>query len=318
MNRKILSISALLGAIVLTVAPVGSVPLALQQEATIERSFDVGVGGTLEVNASFGSIEIGASSANRLEVTVIREVRERYADDTQQILAEHQVEISESSNGIVVRTEIDDDARDRWRDDYRGTPLNVRFEITVPSTYDVDLETAGGSISVSDLDGEARAETSGGSLTFGNISGTAWGRTSGGSITIGDVGGSVDAETSGGSIRINRSAGEVRAKTSGGGIVVNEVGGTIEATTSGGSVSATITEQPQGDCRLSTSGGSVTVNLASGISLDIDARASGGRVSSDFDVDGSVRRNSIRGSINGGGPQLHLRTSGGSVRIRES
>ncbi len=318
MNRNALAIAALLGAMVLTVAPAGSTPLALQQAATIERSFDVGTGDTLEVDASFGSIEITTSTANRVEVTVIREVRERYDDDTQQILAEHQVEISESSNGVIVRTKVDDDARDRWRDDYRGTPLNVKFEISVPRAYDVNLKTAGGSISVSDLDGEARAETSGGSLTFGNISGTAWGRTSGGSITIGDVGGSVDAETSGGSIHINRSAGEVRALTSGGGIVVNEVGGKIEASTSGGSVDVTLTEQPRGDCRLSTSGGSIEIQLAPGIALDLDASTIGGRVTSDFSVDGTVKRGSIRGSINGGGPQLHLRASGGSIRIRES
>jgi len=65
------------------------------------------------------------------------------------------------------------------------------------------------------------------------------------------------------------------------------------------------------------SGGSVVVTLAGGIAVDIDASSGGGgSVSSDFEVDGRVRRTSIEGAINGGGPQLHLRTSGGSIRIR--
>jgi hypothetical protein len=82
-------------------------------------------------------------------------------------------------------------------------------------------------------------------------------------------------------------------------------------------VSATITRQPTADCRLSTSAGSVVVNVASGIGLDVDASTSIGGVSSDFTVDGRVSRNAIRGSINGGGPELRLRSSAGRIRIRE-
>jgi len=314
-------------------APVNAA--AIQSDATVSRSFDVGAGGTLEVDAAFGSIEITTTSGNRVEVRVVREVRDRYEDDAARILGEHRVEMSQNGNDVVVRAEVDDDARDRWNDDYRTTPLRVRFEVAVPRSYNVDLETRGGNISVEDLEGEVRTETAGGNLSFGSIDGTVWGRTSGGSITlegssgtaevhtsggnidIGNVDADVHAETSGGSIRIERARGEVRAETSGGNITVEEVGGTIEAHSSGGNVTATITSQPTSDCRLSTSGGSVTVNLASGIGLEIDASTSIGGVSSDFAVDGSVSRNAIRGAINGGGPELRLRTSAGSIRIRE-
>lgn len=284
--------------------------------------------------APSGCSNVAAGSS--VDVKVIREVRERYEDDAQQILSEHQVNVSQSGNDIIVTTEVSDRARDRWNDEYRNTRLRVRFEISVPRDYNVDLETAGGNIKVDDLNGDLRSETAGGNLDFGNISGTIWAHTaggnitlegssgsadvstSGGNITIGDVDGDVDAETSGGSIRIERAGGEVHASTAGGNIEVREVGGTIKATTSGGNVSATITRQPAGDCRLSTSAGTVTVTLAEGIAVDVDARTSIGGVSSDFSIDGTVGRNSIRGSINGGGPELHLRTSAGSIRIRRS
>jgi hypothetical protein len=306
-----------------------------QSDATVSRSFDVGAGGTLEVSAAFGSIEITTTSGNRVEARVVREVRDRYDDDSAQILAEHLVDMSQNGNDVTVRAEVSEDARERWKDDYRNTPLRVRLEIAVPASYNVDLETRGGNISVADLDGEVRAETSGGNIEFGNVSGTVWGRTSGGNVTlerssanaevrtsggnieIGDVEGRVVAETSGGSIRIERAGGEVRAETSGGNVTVDDVAGAIDAHSSGGNVTANITRQPASDCRLSTSAGSVTVTVASGIGLDIDASTSIGGVSSDFAVDGRVSRNSISGAINGGGPELRLRTSAGSIRIRE-
>lgn len=65
-----------------------------------------------------------------------------------------------------------------------------------------------------------------------------------------------------------------------------------------------------------TSGGGITVYLADGIGVDLDASSSGGRVDSDFAVDAETKtKSTLVGRINGGGPQLHLRNSGGGVQI---
>jgi len=82
-------------------------------------------------------------------------------------------------------------------------------------------------------------------------------------------------------------------------------------------VSAGITGQPQAPCRLSTSGGSVQVRLSPEVKLDINASTSGGRVHTDFDilVRGNLTGSSLQGKLNGGGPELYLRTSGGNITI---
>lgn len=337
MRRNMIAAASMVAATLLSAAtaiPQPS-PTIGSQQATIDRGLDVGAGGTLDVSASFGSIEVTTDASSRVEVRVVREVRDRYEDDTERILSEHQVEVTQSGNNVAVTAMVSDDARDRWRDEYDGTPLRVRFEISVPRSYNVDLETRGGNIEVSDLDGEVRTETAGGNLTFGDIDGTVWAhtaggniqlesssgsaeiRTSGGNITIGEVEGTVDAETSGGSIHISRAGGEVRAETAGGNVTIDDVAGTVDARTSGGNVAATITAQPAGGCRLETSAGTVTVTLTAGIGFDVDAETSVGGVSTDFSVDGRVSRNALQGTINGGGPELRLRTSAGSIRIRE-
>ena len=109
--------------------------------------------------------------------------------------------------------------------------------------------------------------------------------------------------------------GDVEAHTSGGSITSEDIEGNINAHTSGGSIRVTMTKQITEDASLTTSGGSIVANLNDDIKIDIDASTSGGRVRSEFDVDGRVKKQSIRGEINGGGPRLKLRTSGGSVRI---
>ncbi len=296
---------------------------------TIRKSFDVNEGGTLNLESDLGSIQIDTHPAKTVVVEVIREVRSSAKDKEKDVLKRFTVSFDQRGDEI----EIVGDYERSWH--FGRNPLKVRFIVTVPKKFNVNLKTSGGSISVDDLQGRVDAKTSGGSLNFGNIDGPLWGKTSGGSISledcrgnasvktsggsihIGQVSGDVEAFTSGGTITIKEAQGNVTAKTSGGSIKVKEVAGTINASTSGGSVIAHISRQPESDCSLQTSGGNVEVYLGGGIAVDVDAGTSSGRVECDFDVTvrGKMKKNKLQGKINGGGPELFLRTSGGNVKI---
>jgi DUF4097 and DUF4098 domain-containing protein YvlB len=113
--------------------------------------------------------------------------------------------------------------------------------------------------------------------------------------------------------------GDLLARTSGGGITIGEANGTVDAQTSGGSIKAQLAQQPHADSHLSTSGGGITISIATNVSVDVDARTSGGDVDTDVPVTllGKQDDSSIQGKINGGGPKLVLRSSGGNIRLRK-
>lgn len=304
--------------------------LLAQVEDTVQRSFQVGSGGLLTLRADLGSVRVQSHPGDTVEVEVRRRVRGSAAE-AEEVLRNLRLDIQQRGGDVSVEAEYQ-----RRLFSWGRNPLSLEFNILVPSRYNLDLRTSGGTISVSDLEGEIRAGTSGGSLRFGSIRGPVQARTSGGnielagsegraevstsggSIRIGEVAGDVTAKTSGGSISISRARGSVTAETSGGSIKVEDVSGHLQASTSGGSVTATISEQPRDGSRLATSGGSVNLYLAEHVGLDVDARTSGGRVVTDFPitVQGVLERTSMRGSINGGGPSLTLRTSGGNIHLR--
>jgi DUF4097 and DUF4098 domain-containing protein YvlB len=196
----------------------------------------------------------------------------------------------------------------------------VEYSVTVPEKFNADIETDGGPMSVSGLNGELNARTSGGPITLDGGQGRAVVHTSGGPIVIKNAGGDVDASTSGGPISIDGNLGRVRAHTSGGGIWIKDAAGAIDASTSGGPVSASIVRQPKEDCRLSTSGGGIDVTLTRDIHVDLDAITSGGRVWTNFSVPYSDERHSsqLHAQLNGGGPRLYLRTSGGGISVRRA
>ncbi len=287
-------------------------------EETITKTFSVSPGGTLNVETDLGSIKVEAVERNAVDIRVLQEVRTSSKEKAEKILKDFEIEIYQRGNDVFIRSDYE---RHGWQKfwDNISKHLRVKYIISVPRVYNTDLKTKGGSISVHGTEGRVRSTTSGGSLDFDNIVGDIYGKTSGGSIGIGNVDGDIDIHTSGGSIKIARASGEVEAHTSGGSITVEEVMGAIQAHTSGGSVKAYIASQPASSCRLSTSGGSITVYMKDDVAVDINAKTSGGRVHTDFPmtIKGKIDKRSLYGTINGGGPELYLRSSGGSIYIRE-
>ena len=286
----------------------------------VEESFNVDTGGTLRLKADVGSVDITTHDSDTVDF--LMEVRGYDEDDLV-------VDFDHGGDDLTV----DVDRRRKWGSDW-GNNRRVSFTITVPGTYNVDISTSGGAISVLDLIGEVDLVTSGGSISLDRVVGEVDGRTSGGSITIDDVDGmarlrtsggtirvteitgDVRAETSGGSIRIRRAGGDIVANTSGGGISIADATAGVDASTSGGSIDLEIAQQPSADAELSTSGGSITVELANGIGMDLDARAN--RIRSDFPVNGvRTAKKSLRGELNGGGPTLEITASGGTINIKD-
>jgi DUF4097 and DUF4098 domain-containing protein YvlB len=311
-NRRIHAIAALsIG--------IAALPLFIQAEDALEhirKKYAVAPGGQLTIASDLGSIEVGTAPGNEVIVDVQIEPRETSGSRMKEFLRDFQVDFSQNGNDVTVMADY---RHDDWNfGDWFGRRISVKFIVTVPTQYNLDLKTSGGGIRVDDIKGTVRAGTSGGSLSFGNIDGPIFGKTSGGSIRLEGCNGSADVRTSGGSIHLGRVQGNVTAHTSGGGIDVAEATGIVDASTSGGSIHVSLSEQPKGNCRFSTSGGGISVALNDKIGVNVDASTSGGRVSTDFPVtvQGEIDKHHLRAEINGGGPSMVLRTSGGNIHLK--
>ena len=334
-----------------------STPLKAEENTVnkIEKTYSVKTGGNLTVVSEFGTIDIQTADQNNVEIVVTKESKFKLVGGVQEMLEDFELAFEHKDSDVHIEGAFKH-GREHWRKQLNR--LKIRFLVTVPHQYNVDLDTSSGGISVADLNGKVRARTSGGSLRFGNITGTVWGRTSGGSIKLascnspvdlktsggsieagnvvgtvqaqtsgeglrfGDIQGSIWGKTSGGSINVANCNGGADVETSGGSIKLESVNGDVNAKTSGGSIRASVTTQLQDECNLRTSGGSITVTLIPDIAVDVDAETSGGHVSTDFVVasvvQGKVPKNRLKGSINGGGPLLKLRTSGGNIRLQKT
>ena len=126
------------------------------------------------------------------------------------------------------------------------------WKIRVPKGVTLDLSTQGGSIQLTDTDGEALLRTSGGKVTTGNIKGNTLIRGTevrtgniggnaeirglGGKIQLGDVGGNAEFKTEGGDITTGLVKGHVKAELGSGSLMVRESNGDVVVTTQAGDI----------------------------------------------------------------------------------
>src|SRR5262247_261204 len=336
MKKTALLISFFLGAGLLALALTvnrESEPVRASAQADIQRTFSVRPGGRLIMEVEPGSIEVKTTSDSRIVVDVFRKVERANDYRAEEIFRQHEVNFEQQGNDLMIRAKFPQEFFRLWR----RPGLQVRYVVSIPTDFNVDLKTSGGGIRVDDLRGEVRVKTSGGGLQFGKIEGPITGNTSGGGITLAGCKGKVDVRTSGGGIDIGSGSGDLVAETSGGGIKIedfvgdafvrtsggairiNRIEGAIDAETSGGPIVAALSGQPKKDCRLHTSGGGITVELDEALSLNINAEASGGGVTTDLPltVQGELRSGRLQGSLNGGGQSLSLQTSGGGIQLKK-
>ncbi len=163
---------------------------------------------------------------------------------------------------------------------------SLHIEVTVPQSTTLDLSSADGSVHVSGVKGEGRLATSNGSIHVDNFEGSLRAHTANGSV---EVAGRFDL---------------------------------LDVNTSNGHISADVWtgSHMKDGWNLHTADGSLTLRLPNDLSAYLDAWTSNGRINLELpvEVSGQQERNRVRGKLHGGGPNLQVHTSNGSITLRSN
>ena len=301
----------------------------------------------VQVRTSGGSISVeGVNSQARVEVYVSSNNNKELskAEIDQRLQEMYDVSVS-AANGKLTATAKSKEKIKDWK-----KALNISFKVFVSKNVSTDLETSGGSISLTNLSGSQEFSTSGGSLNVDNVSGKVDGKTSGGSIDLknskDDIelstsGGSIEAKncdgklrltTSGGSLNLSDLKGDIEAKTSGGSVRGKNIGGELVAHTSGGSVhlddlSCSLEASTGGGnmdvsikqlgkyVKISNSGGNIDLELPKGKGMDLEL--SGNKIKTDKldNFSGKFGEDEVNGKLNGGGVPVRVEAGSGKITL---
>lgn len=128
----------------------------------------------------------------------------------------------------------------------------------------------------------------------------------------------VDVSNTNGTISLSQVTGEIELDTTNGKIEVERCAGSIDASTTNGSIEAEMIRVTKGQpLRFETTNGRISVTVPRDAAMDVDAGTTNGSISTDLPVVTMEKdRNSLRGTINGGGTRLRARTTNGGIEIK--
>ncbi|MDA2914318.1 DUF4097 domain-containing protein [Acidobacteriia bacterium AH_259_A11_L15] len=293
-------------------------------EGSFERTLTVTGPVKLEVQTGSGDISVRAGEPG--QVIVRGQIRARGTDAEEKIeQLEANPPIKQDGNTIRVGPIQDRNLRRNVSISYELiVPVDTRLEADTGSgdltiagiRGPVSADTGSGSIQLSNLGGNVTADTGSGDIELRTIEGNVSADTGSGSIRASGVAGAFSGDTGSGNVRLEQTApGPVNVNIGSGSVELSGVRGPVKVSTGSGDI--TVQGEPAGNWSLSAGSGDIRLRLPQDAGFQLQARTSSGSVHSDHPlmVQGTVKRNELRGTVRGGGPEIIAHTGSGNIRI---
>ena len=282
---------------------------AWAERVPFTRTFEVGVGPTLEVTTGRGKITVMPGQPGRIVVRGMVTVRIGI-DVPQDALA-----LAEKvAANPPVRQAADVIALNTPTDSRERRAVTVSYEVEVPPAARVHAISESGETAITGIDGPVSV------------------RTQSASIAVGRLGGKSDVVTGSGAVQVDGAAGDLSVTTSSSGITVRDAGAGVRAKTQSGAVAVSLKGAGPVHIRTGSSGvrlkglggaadietgsGRIEIELAPGAALRLDALTrSGGVDVKAVQVTGEIDKRRVRGAIGAGGPDVRLVSRSGSIKI---
>jgi DUF4097 and DUF4098 domain-containing protein YvlB len=269
----------------------GALALGLQQQQ-LDTTFAVQAGGELRLEAMNGTVSVGSWDRD--------EMRVRATHGRGSI-----IDIDRRGSGVSIEAE------------HRGMPQAVRFEITVPRSYSVDIEGINLAVTADGFRGNASIENVEGAVVVRGVTGVVEAESVSGSVTLDNVRGDMSIATVNQAISISSSRGNVEAETVNGSIVMRNVDAvSVEASTVNGLVEYIGTVHDNGSYFLGAHNGEITMGIPEQANARVAVATHNGRVESDFAVrmGGAIDRE-FSFTVGSGSARIELESYNGTIHL---
>lgn len=266
------------------------------QKVLPTRAFSLSGRGTLVVNEGSGSLHVHTGNTSQVIVQ-----GNEYARGFGGNLDDLHIQYAQDGNTITVSTD------ENWS--FIGDS-GVNFDITVPASIDVTIQSSSADVTVDNVNGRVKASTSSGNVHVDNIDGPLELSSSSGDVTLAKTQGSVSVHTSSGNVSAEQLIGSVDLSSSSGDLTLAQaqVSGQNHLHTSSGNIQFSGTLDPRGNFQVDSSSGSITLVLPANSSFQLTISTSSGEID-----------NAFAGTTVGNAPHttIGLETSSGDIQLQK-
>jgi DUF4097 and DUF4098 domain-containing protein YvlB len=199
------------------------------------------------------------------------------------------------------------------------TEHHLMTEVHMPRDADLRIETRDGSVDLAAVNGNVTIHSTDGAINASQLTGKIEIQSVDGSIMTDNLKGDVRLHSTDGAITVTHLDGQCDVTSTDGSLRAEGRFDSLRLVSTDGSVVAKVAEGSRMTSAWSirTVDGSVDVLLPKNFQADINASTRDGHIklALPVTVQGEISQSKVQGTLNGGGPELTLKSTDGSIRL---
>ncbi len=143
------------------------------KEKKVKKEFTVNPDARLKIDNSYGNVNIVSWSQNKTVIEVFIKTNGNNEERVQEKLDEIEVDFNGSASFVSATTKFDSGGGRSWWKSWKSSNVNmeIRYEIKVPVTNDIDISNDYGGITINEIQGNAKISCDYGQFTIGKLLG---------------------------------------------------------------------------------------------------------------------------------------------------
>jgi hypothetical protein len=284
------------------------------------KTLAIGANGSLELKNVVGDITVKAGGGREATVEIVRISHGRTDADAKAGLERVTTEVTTRGDRGTVMVQYPDERRSNYS-------VSVAFNVTAPAGTKLLVQTITGDVTVNGIKGETSVNTTTGSVEIAQAAALTAAHTVTGKLTIRDSqGDALDVGTMNGEIQLtNIKAHRLQVSGVTGSIIAHEIqAGGVEATCMSCQIEYSGPVASGGRYEFQAHSGEIRLGLSGG--FDFEGQTFSGQIQADAALGlksapqneragYGPRRQSLKGTVGGGGASVEATTFSGNVRI---
>jgi len=301
-------------------------------EEKFEKTVALAKDGKVYLSNIAGDIDVKTWDRGEVKIDALKVSKHSSMDKAKEYAGLVKIEVTEEGGTLSIKTKYP-------KNGPKNMSVSVDFNLMIPAGATADINSVSGDLTLANIGGAAKAETVSGDVTLEKIGGALKGKTVSGNVTVmgaakgaycksvsgdvkvDDVNGDAELYTVSGTIEAGSVKGSITAENTSGDVKLIDVtdAKVIKAKTLSGDVDYVGVIYSDGSYNFKSHSGDVLLTVPSDAAFDLEAKTFSGSIESDFEITltGKISKKELKGSVNGGGATLEVKTFSGDVHMKK-
>jgi DUF4097 and DUF4098 domain-containing protein YvlB len=301
-------------------------------EEKFQKTVPLAQDGKVVLTNISGDVEVKTWDKGEVKIDALKVSKASSLEKAKENAGQVTIEVNKENSVLRIETKYP-------KNKIKNLDVSVDFALMIPSQATMNAKSVSGDVTFEGIGGKAEAKSVSGDISVFKAGKGAHCESVSGDLTVADVAGGLNGKSVSGDLEVANITGDTELHTVSGDVKVESVKGSVEAESVSGDVtlmgvseadevkgktlSGDIKYQgmikPDGKYSLASHSGDATMIIPGDSAFDLEAKTFSGDIDSAFEiaVSGKLSKKEIRGSVNGGGADVTLKTFSGDVQLKK-